>query len=536
MNDMSPTPLRFTTERPICVAVMAMGGQGGGVLADWIVELAEAQGWHAQSTSVPGVAQRTGATIYYVEMLPPKAGRAPILSLMPAQGEVDIVLASELMEAGRSILRGLVTPDRTTLIASTHRLYATAEKEKPGDATADPAVVVDAAGVAAKRTIAFDMDGLATKNNSHISACLLGALAASGTLPFGRDAFEAVIKAGGRGIEPSLNAFRAAYDQAAQPEAARPALARPVKRFAPLPATAGRADLDKLLARIRTFAEPLQPIIYAGVKRLTDFQDPAYAGEYLDRLAAIYDLDRAYGGADKAYALTAAAAKYLAVAMSYDDVIRVAELKTRAERFARVKRENYVGHDQIVYTTEYMHPRLVEVAGTLAGAARALPRSPSGPVRLDVPKRPARAHRHGQLVFDALCALGAQADPPRDAAPPPRDGTSRSMARACRRERRPELRRRRRDHQRPPPGEGLFRHPCPRPVEIRPRDRRRAAARAARRRRRLDAPAARRRADGRKRHRPRRRAQDHRDALSGGGGARRQRRRVLPTADLCFMV
>jgi indolepyruvate ferredoxin oxidoreductase beta subunit len=365
MNDMSPTPLRFTTERPICVAVMAMGGQGGGVLADWIVELAEAQGWHAQSTSVPGVAQRTGATIYYVEMLPPKAGRAPILSLMPAQGEVDIVLASELMEAGRSILRGLVTPDRTTLIASTHRLYATAEKEKPGDVTADPAVVVEAAGVAAKRTIAFDMDALATRNNSHISACLFGTLAASATLPFGRDAFEAVIKAGGRGIEPSLNAFRAAYDQATQPETARPALARPAKRFAPLPASAGRPDLDKLLARIRTFAEPLQPIVYAGVKRLTDFQDPAYAGEYLDRLAAIYDLDRAHGGAGKSYALTAAAAKYVAVAMSYDDVIRVAELKTRADRFARVRRENYVGQDQIVYTTEYMHPRLVEVAGTL---------------------------------------------------------------------------------------------------------------------------------------------------------------------------
>src|SRR5208282_5099429 len=128
MNDLPRTPSRFTTERPICVAVMAMGGQGGGVLCDWIVELAESQGWHAQSTSIPGVAQRTGATLYYVEMLPPKGGRAPILSLMPAQGEVDVVLASELMEAGRSILRGLVTPDRTTLIASTHRLYTVAEK------------------------------------------------------------------------------------------------------------------------------------------------------------------------------------------------------------------------------------------------------------------------------------------------------------------------------------------------------------------------------------------------------------------------
>ncbi len=367
MNDLSrtPTPTRYTTERPICVAVMALGGQGGGVLADWIVELAESQGWHAQSTSVPGVAQRTGATLYYVEMLPPKGGRAPILSLMPAQGEVDVVLASELMEAGRSILRGLVTPDRTTLIASTHRMYAVAEKEKPGDATADPAVVVDATGVAAKRTIAFDMEALANKNNSHISACLFGTLAASGALPFGRETFEAIIKTGGRGIEPSLNAFAAAYDQATQPAAPRPALTRPIKRFAPLPASAGRPDLDKLLARIREFPGPLHNILFAGIKHLTDFQDPAYADEYLDRVAKIYELDRTHGGKAKTYALTAAAAKYVAVAMAYDDVIRVADLKIRSNRFERVKRENSVGEGQIVYTTEYMHPRLEEVAGTM---------------------------------------------------------------------------------------------------------------------------------------------------------------------------
>src|SRR5271170_2320597 len=187
MNDLSRTLTRFTTERPICIAVMALGGQGGGVLSDWIVELAESQGWHAQSTSVPGVAQRTGATIYYVEMLPPKDGRAPILSLMPGQGEVDVVLATELMEAGRSILRGLVTPDRSTLIASTHRMFAVSEKEKPGDAIADPAVVMEATEVAAKRVIAFDMESVAIKNGSVISACMFGALAASGTLPFARD-------------------------------------------------------------------------------------------------------------------------------------------------------------------------------------------------------------------------------------------------------------------------------------------------------------------------------------------------------------
>src|SRR6516164_8225659 len=169
MNDLSGTPItptRYTTERPICVAVLAMGGQGGGVLSDWIVELAESQGWHAQSTSVPGVAQRTGATIYYVEMLPPRDGVAPILSLMPTPGDVDVVIAAEMMEAGRSILRGLVTPDKTVLIASTHRSFAVSEKEAPGDGTGDPLAVVDAADFAAKRTIAFDMEALATKSGS----------------------------------------------------------------------------------------------------------------------------------------------------------------------------------------------------------------------------------------------------------------------------------------------------------------------------------------------------------------------------------
>src|SRR6478735_11644238 len=181
-------------------------------------------------------------------MLPPKGGHAPILSLMPAPGEVDVVLAAELAEAGRSILRGLVTPDRSTLIASTHRLYAVAEKEKPGDATADPNVVVEAAGVAAKRVIAFDMETLATKNNSVISACLFGALAASGTLPFAAEAFEGVVSAGGRGVESSLKAFRAAFAQAKQPPAQRRPLG-PRQAARANPRISGSAASDTLCRR-----------------------------------------------------------------------------------------------------------------------------------------------------------------------------------------------------------------------------------------------------------------------------------------------
>ena len=117
-------------EKVITLAALAVGGQGGGVLTNWIVDVAEANGYNAQSTSVAGVAQRTGATIYYVEMCR-DTGRQPVFALSPAVGDVDILIASELMEGGRAILRGFVTPGRTTLIASTHRIPAISEKIAP---------------------------------------------------------------------------------------------------------------------------------------------------------------------------------------------------------------------------------------------------------------------------------------------------------------------------------------------------------------------------------------------------------------------
>ena len=364
----SAFPLRmsaFSTERPISVAILAMGGQGGGLLADWIVEVAETQGWAAQSTSVPGVAQRTGATIYYIEMLPSLNGIRPIFSLMPTPGDVDVVLAAEFMEAGRAMLRGIVTPERTTLIASSHRSYAVVEKQAPGDGIGDPVAVIEAAGIAAKRIIAFDMHSLAEASGSVVSAAMFGALASAEVLPFARSAFEQAIRAGGKGIEPSLRAFSNAYDRTRE-DRRDPVAKAPAKSFAPLPQATGHKDLDGLVARIRGgFPEVAWPILFAGVSRLVDYQDPAYAGEYLDRMAALHLSDRQNGGERGNFAFTQETAKYLAIAMAYDDVIRVADLKTRSSRFDRVRKEVGARDDQIVYLTEYMHPRMEEVTGTL---------------------------------------------------------------------------------------------------------------------------------------------------------------------------
>ena len=353
--------------RLISIAVLALGGQGGGVLVHWIVDLAEHAGWTAQATSVAGVAQRTGATIYYIELAEPTPGREPVLALMPVPGEVDILIAAELMEAGRSVERGFVTPDRTTVITSSHRTYAVQEKMAPGNGTADSQAVLAAVQAAAQRVVADDMQALAVRNGSVISACLFGALAGSGVLPFAEADFEAVVERSGVGVKPSLAAMRAAA-QLARDQQALPTLDNPADAMqtAPraLPERAAHTALNALVERVRRdFPAPAWDWLGEGLARVVDWQDVDYGRAYLDRVRPFADADAAAG--DAAATLTVSAARWIAVAMAYDDVIRVADLKTRATRDARVRGEVGAQADDVLGLEEFFHPRLEEVLGLL---------------------------------------------------------------------------------------------------------------------------------------------------------------------------
>ncbi len=404
--------------QPIKIAILAMGGEGGGVLADWIVDLGEANGHIAQTTSVPGVAQRTGATIYYVELFAratessDAAALPPVLALMPLPGDVDVVLASELMEAGRAVQRGLVTPERTTLIASTHRVYAINEKIAMGDGRSDSAALLAHAQDAAQRFIGYDMAAAAHSDGSVISAVLLGALAGSGVLPFSRAQFEATITRGGVGVASSLRAFAAAFERVAAGDGAflppphrgakrgfRAACGEPAERsrlasrdavcktvgegvngwpaHIPPPSQPSPCEgegarqrslhpqVSDLLDKARTqFTDAdTHAIVTEGLRRLIDYQDPAYAALYLQRLAAIQSIEQQRDAT--ATQLTAETARHLALWMSYEDTIRVADLKTRGSRFERVRDEVQARDDQLISINEYLHPRLQEIADTL---------------------------------------------------------------------------------------------------------------------------------------------------------------------------
>jgi indolepyruvate ferredoxin oxidoreductase beta subunit len=346
--------------RPLSIAIAALGGQGGGVLADWLVAVAELHGWIVQATSVAGVAQRTGTTVYYLEMCAPPRdpARRPVLALMPMSGDVDLVVAAELMEAGRAVIRGVVTPDRTTVVASTHRIYGITEKSAMGDGIVDANAVFAALHARSKRLIGFDMQALAEEHRSVISSILFGAIAASGVLPFPRALYEQAITQSGIAVQSSLAAFAAGFERALQRS--------PITSLVP-PGAAPTTELGrKLDARIKAeFPAHLHGLLQEGVRRMVDYQDGDYANLYLDRLHEIRDCDQRMQGSGGGYALTATVARHLALWMSYEDTIRVADLKTRSSRFNRVREEVRAQKEQIVYLSEFMHPRFDEVCETM---------------------------------------------------------------------------------------------------------------------------------------------------------------------------
>ncbi|RIV75691.1 indolepyruvate oxidoreductase subunit beta family protein [Pelagerythrobacter aerophilus] len=349
------------TRQRITIAILALGGEGGGVLAEWIAEVGRQQGYIAQSTSVPGVAQRTGATVYYIELYPEDhasvSGGEPILALMPVPGDVDIVIASELMEVGRAVLRGFVAEDRTTLIGSTHRVYAISEKSAMADGRASGERILDAAKRKARRFVAFDMNEIAEQHGSMISAVMFGALAGSGALSFPQAAFEQAIRAGGRAVASNLAAFEAGA-RALAGETGRPAEIHHL----PAPTTKkGRAFLRRIH---ESLPEPAHAFAIHAVRRLMDYQDAAYAELYLERLTSVRELDTG----EEDWRLTCETARYLALWMSYDDTIRVADLKVRASRFERVREEVRARPQDVLDVIEYMHPRLEEVCETLPAA------------------------------------------------------------------------------------------------------------------------------------------------------------------------
>ena len=349
MNAMNPIPPPAGPgpgPQPFRLLIAALGGEGGGVLAGWITEAAIASGLVASRTSIPGVAQRTGATTYYLEMVAAQPGMlSPVLALNPAPGQLDVLLASELLEATRLASAGMIAPSRTTLIANTARVFTMDEKRAMADGRVDSARLIKALESAAKRALLADLAAIAVASKAPLSAVMLGALAGADVLPLTAEALKDAIRREGKSVDANMQGFEAGL------AAVKSAVAPPIGL--------GLPPVSEPVTALAEFPARTSVLAAVGVARLTDYQNAAYAETYLDRLRRFAQIP----GVDDA--LLSELARHLAIRMSVEDVIRVAELKLRDTRVARVTAEARARPGDIVDIVEFMKPGTEEILGLL---------------------------------------------------------------------------------------------------------------------------------------------------------------------------
>lgn len=350
-------------QRPITLLVAALGGEGGGVLTDWLVDTARHAGYAAQATSIPGVAQRTGATTYYIEVFPvPIAelgGKRPVFSLNPVPGALDALVSSELLETARQVANGMASPQRTLVISSSARALTTMERMQMGDGRVDGAELMKVVQQFSRSHHVFDMGTMAKEAGTVVSAVLLGAIAGSGLFPFRREDYEAVVKAGGKGAEASLRGFAKAFERVAQGRKQEEFLAQVLQ---PKAQPVG----SKAAHPTGIFPAAVEEMFALGYARMLEYQGQAYADLYVQRLQAVLAAEReADPQGAQSYATTTEMARWLALWMAFDDIVRVADLKSRASRWSRVQGEVKPGGEDLLKVYDHFKPGVPEFAALL---------------------------------------------------------------------------------------------------------------------------------------------------------------------------
>lgn len=367
-NTADETSAASAVPQPISVLIGALGGEGGGVLSEWLTAIARHAGYAAQSTSIPGVAQRTGATTYFFEMYPVPisqlGGRHPVFSLNPIPGRLDALVSSELLETARAVSNGLPSSERTLIITSSARTLTNAERSHLGDGRLDDAALLSIVQSACRAHHVLDMQRIARDNGTVVSAVMLGAIAGSGLLPFAKEDYIAIVRDNGRGAVASLAGFEAAWQWVSEGRQ-QAAFAKQLVHDAV--AASGPSVLNEFPAAARD-------LLALGLARVTEYQDAAYGALYLERMRQVRDAEASVSmgvGTDsdnprtEQGTITREVARWLALWMAYDDIVRVADLKSRAARSQRVRNEVRVADGDVLKTYEYFKPGVPEIAALL---------------------------------------------------------------------------------------------------------------------------------------------------------------------------
>lgn len=359
--------------RLVKILIPAVGGQGGGVLTEWLVQAFLIEGFEVQGIGLPGLSQRGGSTTYYIEAHPPLSdgNRKIIFSQYPVPGDVDVILSQELLELGRLLEEGFGS-EKTTIVTSTHRVYATLEKMPASGGVFPTEKLKMLATEFSKEFIGFDALQLAKNSGMDelaVNAILLGALAATGALPISEASFLKAIEGVGVSVATNIKAWRRGWDfvkakrhEEEERKAKQSWEAFVGERMGKLRG-GNREDYRELLSEaLKKYPLHMKEILAEALYRLIDYQGVWYARQYLEDINDVYELDLEHG---EGYRLTESFAKNYALWKTYEDGIRVAELKIKSERFKKIREDIRLSSDQVYRVIDYLKPDAYEIYGLL---------------------------------------------------------------------------------------------------------------------------------------------------------------------------
>ncbi|HVY55873.1 MAG TPA: 2-oxoacid:acceptor oxidoreductase family protein, partial [Thermodesulfobacteriota bacterium] len=267
----------------IKIFIPAVGGQGGGVLTEWLVQAFFLEDYDVQGISLPGLSQRGGSTVYYLEAHPrlESVNKQIIFAQFPVPGEVDVIISPEFLELGRALQLGYGS-DKTTIVTSTHRIYSTLEKMPIGSGIYSEENLRKIASSFSSRFIELDALKLCKEHGMEdlaVNAILLGAVSASDVLPVRKEYFVQSIEMVGVAVKASLKAFEVGYNHVSSRKG--PAQKKPAvlwENFIRERADKlGEYDREEYLGRVSKleteFPASLREILAESVFRLLEYQD-----------------------------------------------------------------------------------------------------------------------------------------------------------------------------------------------------------------------------------------------------------------------
>jgi len=337
------------------ILITSVGGMGVGVFVEWLSSAVISTGLIPAVLNLPGVSQRTGRTLSYMEIQ--DKDDTPF-SPFPEKGKLDLIISQDFLELLRILKEGY-GGNGCNILGTTYRYYTTYEKlslNKDAYTYENYRDIIEA-NSRDHMVVDIHKSAIPDFNNAH----LLGLLSASGYLPMlERENYEAAIKSVGLDVERNLNNFALGCEL--------PGKNKPVMFQEKIRETDIRDDeiRETILKLGSVYGNDVTDVLHEAVSQLMKYQDTDYVKLYINRVQDLHLYVRETAGNVKGGGeLIREFARVLAVSMMYEDVIRVAESKVSKERFDRIKKLYRIQDNDVFRIKDFFSPDLDELYGIL---------------------------------------------------------------------------------------------------------------------------------------------------------------------------